>query len=63
MVDGPVQMGPTIMVNDLQAYHLGILLSWTRMRSTEQWSSMEALLNQLPQVIYQSMHCCVKPAL
>ena len=28
----------------------------------EQWSSAEALSNQLPQVIYQSMHRCVEPA-
>ena len=25
MVDGPVRTGPAVMVNDLQAYHSGIL--------------------------------------
>ena len=63
MMDGPVWMGPAIMVNDLQ----GLLLRHSfllglRVHSAEQWSSVEALSNQLPQVIYQSMHHCVEPA-
>ena len=33
-----------------------------RVHSAEQWLSVEALSNQLPQVIYQSMRHCVEPA-
>ena len=29
MVDGPVQTGPTDMVDGHQVYRLGVLLSWT----------------------------------
>ena len=52
MVDGPVQTGPTDMVDSHRAYRPDVLFFLgLRVRSAEQWSSAEALSNQLPQVI------------
>ena len=52
MVDGPVLTGPTDMVDDYWAYRPGVLFFLRlRVRPTEQWSSVGALPNQLPQVI------------
>ena len=52
MVDGPVQTGPAVMVGGHWAYRPGVLFFLgLRVRLAEQWSSAEALSNQLPQVI------------
>ena len=52
MVDGPVQTGPTDMVDGHQAYRPSVLFFLgLKVCSAEQWSSAEALSNQLPQVI------------
>ena len=52
MVDGPVQTGPTDMVDDHRAYRPGVLFFLElRVCPTEQWSFVGALSNQLPQVI------------
>ena len=52
MVDGPVRTGPTNMVDGHRAYRPGVLFFLgLRVRPTEQWSSVGALSNQLPQVI------------
>ena len=60
-VDGPLRIGPTDMVDDHWAYCPNILFFLgLRACLAEQWSSAEALSNQLPQVNtyhrYASLH-------